>query len=131
ARFEPGGLPPYNSATIYYPVEPRPVVLVKGLNEDDSVWNQWNTFLIRAGYPHGGDVATFLDTKAGNIDSNVSILHADIASAMYYRGADKVDMVAHSLGGLIARAYLQRYAPTPVTRFIMLGPLNQGSDATK
>jgi PKD repeat protein/pimeloyl-ACP methyl ester carboxylesterase len=44
-------------------------------------------------------------------------------------GYDKVDIVAHSMGGLVTRAYLQSHwaANKDVDRFIMLGTPNAGS----
>jgi len=41
---------------------------------------------------------------------------------------DSIDLVTHSLGGLIARDYLSRYRPEKVRKLVMIAPPNHGSE---
>lgn len=41
-------------------------------------------------------------------------------------GKDKVDIVAHSMGGLVTRRYIQKYGPDSIDNFILIGTPNSG-----
>ncbi|MCC6597963.1 MAG: alpha/beta hydrolase [Alphaproteobacteria bacterium] len=45
-----------------------------------------------------------------------------------YRADRPLHFVTHSMGGLIARYYIDRYAPENLGRVVMLSPPNMGSD---
>ncbi len=49
------------------------------------------------------------------------------ARARSESGADKVDIVAHSMGGLVTRSYIEQLGMSDVGKFIMLGTPNRGS----
>lgn len=111
----------------------RVVLLVHGLDEPGDIWNDLAPRLAEAGH-----VAVRFDypndqSAAASADLLFSAL-ADLRA----RGVERVDIVAHSMGGLIARDVLTRetmYAgsgagddvkPT-VARLITIGTPNHGS----
>ncbi|MEN6439557.1 MAG: hypothetical protein ABFD97_13365 [Syntrophobacter sp.] len=53
---------------------------------------------------------------------------ADItARARLKSGSEKVDIVAHSMGGLVTRSYIEQLGMSDVGKFVMLGTPNRGS----
>lgn len=52
---------------------------------------------------------------------------AKIDAILAATGAPRVALVGHSMGGLVARAYLRRYGPDKVSAVIMLGTPHYGS----
>lgn len=136
------------------PIVPRPVVLVHGLNTDDTTWQDWykpctgptdpnGGFLCKYGYPssdigqvglgtHYGYPVNTMNTKqtpTNTTAENASALAQYIEMVRNTQGADKVDLVAHSMGGLISRYYIANDMPgRVVTRLIMLGTPNTGSE---
>lgn len=46
-------------------------------------------------------------------------------------GAEKIHLVTHSMGGILARQYLQNHKLPQGSRVVMLSPPNQGSDLSK
>jgi triacylglycerol esterase/lipase EstA (alpha/beta hydrolase family) len=64
----------------------------------------------------------------GDIRLAAGILRAEIQRVKQATGASKVDLVAHSEGGLISRYYLQKLMETPdVERLITLATPNHGT----
>ncbi|MBI1833551.1 MAG: hypothetical protein HYR90_01870 [Candidatus Andersenbacteria bacterium] len=82
------------------------------------------------GYEKDKDLfVVFYDWRQSNIESAVEYLVPAINKALNMSGADKVDIVAHSMGGLVARAYVQsgpQYR-NDVDQLIMLGTPNEGA----
>lgn len=49
-----------------------------------------------------------------------------IDRVLYCTGAEKVDIISHSMGGIVVRSYMQEYNQSNVRKLIMLGTPNQG-----
>ena len=85
--------------------------------------------LISEGYTQGQDLfIAYYDWRQSNIESAVEYLVPTINQAKAATGAAKVDIIAHSMGGLVARAYIQsgpQYRDD-VDQLIMLGTPNEG-----
>jgi pimeloyl-ACP methyl ester carboxylesterase len=118
-------------------VHPRPVVMVHGFS---SSWEAWQNYLGPAGYLASagipgfavgdGQVPGVMNTgslsspggKTNTIAENAAILGRYIEQVKKITGAQQVDLVAHSMGGLIARYYIDRLMPgRDVAQLMMLG----------
>jgi pimeloyl-ACP methyl ester carboxylesterase len=129
-------------------VAPKPVVLVHGLWSNWRAWESWQNILTTShsydwkAFPVGekpekGLMNTggeFLSTgPTGGIFENSQQVGRYIRYAQEERNAWHVDVVAHSMGGLITRHYIHHFMPpTPdgrpqVARLVMLGTPNMGS----
>lgn len=130
-------------------VAPKPLVLVHGLWSNWKAWESWQNILTTThsydwkAFPVGekpekGVMNTggaFLSTDATNsIFENSQQLGKYIRYAQEDRNAWHVDLVAHSMGGLISRHYIQQFMPPnyedgrpQIAHLVMLGTPNMGS----
>ncbi len=120
-------------------VDPRPVVLVHGLWSDASTWAAYeNTFL--AAHPRlvfeAIDTMDTSSSEPNTISQNAELLADFVDEVRLEQGAWSVDLVGHSMGGLISRKYIHADMPSyeygdetrPVARrLVMLGTPNAGS----
>ncbi len=102
------------------PVQKRPIVLVHGLNRSGRMWaaaddGHGNPIpgaasmvesLKANGYPNIY-LNTFSDTRNTSLLDNAKTLKKWVDTAKRRFGAERVDIITHSMGALIARAYLQ------------------------
>ncbi|HEV2863083.1 MAG TPA: alpha/beta fold hydrolase [Pyrinomonadaceae bacterium] len=138
-----------DSAESEVKVYPKPVVLVHGLWSSAEAWGEYPGYLREAhsfawrGYAVGADPkngrmntgAGFLSSEPTNsVFQNAQELGRQIKAAQVEQNAWHVDLVAHSMGGLISRFYIHSFMPTDspdgrpyVTHLVMLGTPNQGS----
>jgi pimeloyl-ACP methyl ester carboxylesterase len=130
-------------------VAPKPLVLVHGLWSNWRAWESWQNILTTShsydwkAFPVGekpekGLMNTggeFLSSGPTNgIFENSQQLGKYIRYAQEERNAWHVDIVAHSMGGLISRHYIHNFMPAnspdgrpQVARLVMLGTPNMGS----
>jgi triacylglycerol lipase len=103
----------------------QPVVLVHGVLVNDGVWFSVRRFLARRG------VTAVYTINYGpplaDIESFAEQLNSKIEEARSATGADRVVIVAHSMGGLVARAYLRRFSSERVAKLITIGTPHHGS----
>ncbi len=124
-------------ATLQLNLKARPVVMVHGFASD---WQAWQNYLGADGYLASigvpgfavgdGQVPGAMNTgrldqpngRTNTIAENAAILKQYIAAVKESSGAQKIDLLAHSMGGLIARYYIDRLMPEgEVAQLIMLG----------
>lgn len=80
-----------------------------------------------AGYIPDVDLFTFpYDWRRDLLDISI-LLASKIADILDQTGAEAVDIVAHSMGGLLARAYVNTADASPVRKLIMMGTPSHGS----
>lgn len=130
-------------------VAPKPLVLVHGLWSNWKAWESWQNILTTShsydwkAFPVGEKVergrmntgGSFMSTDPTNsIGENARELEKYIKYAQEDRNAWHVDIVAHSMGGLISRYYISQMMPPnyqdgrpQVSKLVMLGTPNQGS----
>jgi len=130
-------------------VAPKPVVLVHGLWSSWKAWETWQNILTTShsydwkAFPVGekpekgvmNTGGSFLSTSPTNgIFENSQQLGRYIKYAQEDRNAWHVDIVAHSMGGLISRHYIHQFMPAnyedgrpQVSHLVMLGTPNMGS----
>ena len=128
ARNRPGEAPPVARALFAAdPLAARiPVLLVHGLVDNRSVFSVMNRSLRRRGFSHVGtwNYSPLLhDVSRGAAD-----LGAHVERICEMTGHDRVHVVGHSLGGLIARYYVQRLdGDRRVESLVTLGTPHHGS----
>lgn len=67
------------------------------------------------------------DWRNRNQDTAIEFLEAAIESAKQASGHTQVDIVAHSMGGLVTRWYIEGMDRSDIRKFVMLGTPNHGS----
>lgn len=125
----------------------KPVVLVPGIGasvnwdlmlggifpENWSLMSHTYDGIINAfekmGYEKGKNLfVCYYDWRNGNADSAENYLKPVIDEALFKSGAFSVNIVAHSMGGLVARSYIQSYDyRNDIENLIMIGTPNKGS----
>lgn len=130
-------------------VAPKPLVLVHGLWSNWKAWETWQNILTTShsydwkAFPVGEKAdkgimntgGAFLSTDPTNsIFENSQQLGNYIKYAQEDRNAWHVDLVGHSMGGLISRHYIHHFMTNQmpdgrpqVSKLVMLGTPNQGS----
>jgi len=111
---------------------PRPgqpgVLLIHGYQCNRGFW-WWMVPRLAA---RGCNVATLsLEPVHAGIDVYVDALAARIEAFCRDSGASRLVLVGHSMGGLVARAYLRRCGHGRVARLVTLGSPHQGSELAR
>jgi pimeloyl-ACP methyl ester carboxylesterase len=128
------------AAEIVVDISPRPVVLVHGLISTAEKFNVYINYLESIGLQGyaAGDGQFKGVLKMGDISNpaaptltivqNAAQLDTYIDGVKRSTGAEQVDLLAHSMGGLVSRYYIHELmAEDDVAQLIMLGTPNGGS----
>ncbi|HEX4946116.1 MAG TPA: hypothetical protein VFZ34_05615 [Blastocatellia bacterium] len=125
-------------------IAPRPVVMVHGFMSGATTWASYSqTFLpplglsgFAVGDGKADGVMNTGDTskptlRTNTLAENAAVLGRYIAAVKAATKAEMVDIVAHSMGGLITRYYIDRLMQErDIAQLIMLGSPHGGSDCS-
>ena len=102
--------------------------------EQEGVWSVFNLPLsVRVSYYF--DVyknpkeSSVIQTKSDSLDSYALRLKDIIDIVKYKTGKDKVIIISHSMGGLVARRYLQIFGDSDISKLIMVASPNHGIES--
>ncbi|MYN44537.1 alpha/beta fold hydrolase [Pseudoduganella sp. FT93W] len=101
-----------------------PVLLIHGYGCNSGYWRPLSDLLNQAGIAHLG---VDLEPPGASIDDFAPQVRSAIEQLCAATGQQRVVIVGHSMGGLVARAYLRRYGADAVARVITLGTPHQGT----
>lgn len=101
-----------------------PVLLIHGYGCNSGYWHAMSKALAKANITHYG---IDLEPITAGIDDYVPAVHRAVETVCSETGSDKVIIVAHSMGGLVARAYLRDHGGKRVARAITLGTPHRGT----
>ena len=108
-----------------------PVLLIHGYLSNESVWDRWETLLENDGIVY--KAVTFEnDDSCGKAKDHATELTRIIEDFKNDTRKEKINIVAHSKGGLDARVYLaNNLTNTNIANLIMIGTPNAGSPLAK
>lgn len=107
--------------------KPLPVLLIHGYNSTAAVWKEWDMYLNISQIPH--KAVTFPQNDGcGSAEEHAAQLQNIVNNFTKVMGVEKINIVAHSKGGLDTRLYLtNNLTNDAVANFIMIGTPNKGS----
>lgn len=104
-----------------------PVLLVPGWLDTGRDLAAMRIRLLGAGWPgEHVETITFVEPTGSNREHAEELAHA-IDDLLAVTGADSVDIVAHSMGGLATRWYLRTQDEAPVRRVVFIGSPHRGT----
>ncbi|NEX61820.1 esterase/lipase family protein [Noviherbaspirillum galbum] len=101
-----------------------PVLLVHGYGCNSGYWHGMSKALTRAGITH---LAVNLEPVGGSIDEYADIIDDGAALLSKTCSSEQVIIVAHSMGGLAARAYMRKHGTARLAKVITLGTPHHGT----
>ncbi|WP_257572720.1 triacylglycerol lipase [Janthinobacterium sp. UMAB-56] len=116
--------PRLHAADCITPGQGLPVLLVHGYVCNGGYWAQLSRQLAQAGIVHDG---VDLEPIAADIEEFVPQVEQAIEALCARTGSERIIIVAHSMGGLVARAWLRRHGAARVARIITLGTPHHGT----
>jgi triacylglycerol lipase len=127
-RHDLDGLSPQQRGLVHFDVDAaaRPILLVHGIVDNHSIFAVMERALRRRGFT---DLSSF---DYGWFTSDIRSAAKDLGDAIHAltarSGYDRIHVVGHSLGGLIARYYVQRLGGhEQVQTLVTLGTPHQGT----
>jgi triacylglycerol esterase/lipase EstA (alpha/beta hydrolase family) len=109
---------------IYADSHHAPVLLLHGYGCNSGYWAHLIPLLDAARISHA---SVDLEPVAGDIDGYVPLVERKVEELCAATGASKVAIVAHSMGGLVARAWMRAHGTHALARLITLGTPHHGT----
>lgn len=101
-----------------------PVLLIHGYGCNSGYWHGLSKVLRQAQITHYG---VDLEPVLSDIDGYVPVVHRTVEAMCEETGSDKIVVVAHSMGGLVTRAYLRDHGSARIAKVITLGTPHRGT----
>ncbi len=101
-----------------------PVLLVHGYGCNSGYWHAMSKALAKARITH---YAVDLEPILGSIDDYVPAVQRAVEAVCDETGQGKLIIVAHSMGGLVTRAYLRDHGRDRIAKVITLGTPHRGT----
>ncbi|MGV3741849.1 MAG: esterase/lipase family protein [Burkholderiaceae bacterium] len=101
-----------------------PVLLIHGYGCNSGYWHSLSRRLLSEHISH---YAVDLEPVFADIDDYAPLIDDALAQLCEETGRDKAVIVGHSMGGLVARAYLRKYGASRVAKVITLGTPHRGT----
>ncbi|MGL5002658.1 MAG: lipase family alpha/beta hydrolase, partial [Casimicrobium sp.] len=101
----------------------RVILLHHGYAHSGAVWSRTTSALEKLGYR----VYTIDQPLYAPIDTMADRLATRIHDVMAKTSAQKITIVAHSMGGLVARAYLRKYGSARIDQLVTVGTPHHGT----
>lgn len=120
-RYRPA---PFLAGTTSISDTPLPVLLVHGYGCNGGYWAPLRALLRREGIRHD---AVDLEPFTASIDDFIEPVEQGVRRLLAATGAPQVVIVGHSMGGLVARAWLRRHGPDNVARIVTIGTPHHGT----
>lgn len=111
--------------------KPLPVLLIHGYAEDAAIWKKWEELLKKDGIQFFTITFKDSDDKCGSAEQHAKELEKRVQDIKQQSGAQKINIVGHSKGGLDARVFLDITDTTDVANLLMIGTPNAGSPAAE
>lgn len=108
---------------------PTPVLLVPGWGDSEVALAPLRARFIQAGWPPGRVVAVQFDDPVGGNREHAAEVGAEIRALRESVAAERVDVVAHSMGGLAVRYHLASGGGEGVRRVVFLATPHRGTVA--
>jgi triacylglycerol lipase len=108
-----------------------PVLLIHGYAEDAAIWKKWEDMLRKDGIQFFTVTFKDSDDKCGSAKQHGKELEKIVQDIKQQSGAQKLNIVGHSKGGLDARVFLDITDTKDVANLIMIGTPNAGSPAAE
>ena len=103
----------------------RPVLLLHGILCNRGIWRGWLPELRAAGFAPVRSLD--LEPLLGDLDAHAARVTRALAALQRESRGARVDVLAHSMGGLIARAALPLVGPQTIRRIVTLGSPHHGT----
>jgi pimeloyl-ACP methyl ester carboxylesterase len=116
--------PRLHALDVATPSRGLPVLLVHGYVCNRGYWTKLSRQLAQAGIAHD---AVDLEPIGADIDDVVPQVEQAVTELCARTGSGQVILVAHSMGGLVARAWLRRHGTARVARIITIGTPHHGT----
>jgi triacylglycerol esterase/lipase EstA (alpha/beta hydrolase family) len=117
-------LRPSPGTRIYPDAQRLPVLLVHGYGANGGFWAHLSALLDAARISHA---TVDLEPLLGDIDGYAPVVDAAARALCTATGAQKVVVVGHSMGGVVARAWLRHGGARYAARIVTLGSPHFGS----